>query len=192
MDLVIPLHTFDPNKVILDSKNVDAKSIVSFSYKDGTLGLQNMTLMLPITHVISYQPTTGKLILDMKENYPLLQKLRTFQDILISFVENNQGTFFKQSLSYDQIESQFQKLVNQSVIILYCPSSEITNIGIKPIIPIYKNSAWNPTLLSTDIMSGSNIRIIFKLVGISFQLDASKAWTGKFRIQHKIVSVFRP
>jgi hypothetical protein len=150
-----------------------------------------MTLLFPITRVVSYHPTTGKLIIDMKDNVNLFLKLRALQDILIKYVEQNQGTLFRGSMKFsaEQIESQFQKLVNQNVIILYCPSSETGSTTSKPIIPVYKDG-WNRTLLSTDIVNNADVRIIIKIVGLSFQMDSEKIWTGKFRLQHKIVAVF--
>jgi hypothetical protein len=192
MDLFIPLQTFEPSKVEVDSSTIQTRSLLSLSYKDTNVVFSNLSVMLPLTKVISYHIATGKLILDMRENPQLLQKLRVFQDNLISYIEANRSAWFPACRqTAEQIDSQFQKLVNQNVIVLYCPSSDSVTNGTKPIIPIYKDG-WKVTLQSKDIVPGSHIRVALKFVGISFQLDAQKSWTGKFRIQHKITSVFFP
>jgi len=143
--------------------------------------------------MISYHAPTGKLILDMKEHPQLLQKLRTFHDNLMSYIESNRHTWFPTTRqTAEQIESQFQKLVNQNVIVLYCPSQESNTSGTKPIIPVYNSNGWKATLQSKDFVSATHVRVALKLVGIAFLLDAQKQWTGKFRIQHKITSLFFP
>jgi len=190
MDLFIPLQTFEPSKVEVDVSTIHTRSLLSLSYKDSNILFYNLSLLLPLTRIVSYHVTTGKLILDMKDNTQLLQKLRAFQDNLFTYIESNRAVWYPSNRhTAEQIDSQFQKLVNQNVIVLYCPSADSNTNGIKPVIPVY-NSGWKKAFESSDIVPGSYIRVALKLVGVSFQLDAQKEWTGKFRIQHKITALF--
>jgi hypothetical protein len=107
--------------------------------------------------------------------------------MLINTVNTNQRTWFPavKVSEKDDIRQGFQPFVEHGVLHLYCP------LGASNDIHMYSGKMWMRGSISPSIFTpGKNIRLAIKIQGLSFhQHPLSRTWTGKFRLQHRILAV---
>jgi hypothetical protein len=191
MELAVPLEKFNPTNVHYDASQVHTKSFITFSYSDDMINLSNIILLLPPTRIISYQSSTGKLILDMKEHTAIHSHLRKFQEDVYKYILSNHKIWFPEKLyTAEQLDTQFQKCVSQNVLILYCPTfADLSDTSAKPIIPVFCGADYCEKLISANLVMGQTVQFAIKITGISLQME-NRQWTGKYRLQHKIHAVY--
>jgi hypothetical protein len=139
--------------------------------------------------VKSYDATTGKLQISL-QGAAITSKLQGFQEMLINSVCANQRAWFPSARASDKedIKHGFQPFVEGGCIHLYCPAS---SVGISNEIYTYSGKTWTRGTISPSMFSaGKSLRLAIKIQGLSFhQHPMTKAWTGKFRLQHRISAI---
>jgi hypothetical protein len=191
MELTIPLQTFETGKVRLGAPYKSTKLLAPLAYSDSDLQFHSLSLLLPLLTVKSYDPTTGRLAISFQGAAAAATKIQALQDMLLSAVYNQQRGWFpgEGSKGIDDLRSGFQPILDHGALHLYCPAAtQASHIDIK----VYKDGVWVTGSLSAALLApGTPVRLAIKLQGISFhQHPISGAWTGKFRIQHRILAVF--
>jgi hypothetical protein len=189
MEWTIPLQNLDTSKINIGAPTQGSKLISILGYSDEDATFNSLSILLPILPVKSYDATTGKLQISLQGG-AIAAKLLSFQEMLINSVCANQRTWFPSARPSDKedIKHGFQPFVEGGCIHLYCPSS---STGISNEIHTYSAKAWSRGAISPSIFSaGKNLRLAIKIQGLSFhQHPMSKAWTGKFRLQHRISAI---
>ena len=190
MEWCIPIQTFTLEHVQLGSLVRGAKPIVPLAYKETDFTFPALSLLLPALPVKSYDAATGRLVLSVADSPQTLSKIQTLQDTLLSAVNAQHGGWFAGlSRKPQDIRAGFQPLIIGSELHLYCPIYE----PMAQPIPLWVDSAWlTGSRPRTGLLSpGRTVRIALRLHGISFHLvPGSTQWSGKFRLQHKIIAVF--
>ena len=188
MEWCIPIQTFTLEHVQLGGLVRGAKPIVPLAYKETDFTFPALSLLLPALPVKSYDAATGRLVLSVADS-PLTQsRIQTLQDTLLSAVNAQHGAWFAGAARKPQdIRAGFQPLIVGGDLHLYCP---IVEPMAQP-IPVWVESAWLTGKPRTGLLSpGRTVRIAIRLHGISFHLvPGSSQWSGKFRLQHKIIAV---
>jgi len=212
MEWAIPIQTFDPKHVRLGTFHNSPKQLVPLSYQDGPLSFLSLCILLPTLNVRSYDPSTGRLVLSLVGNASTQAKLQQFQELLFSSVARLQGSWFTSEAEKDvrEVRGGFQSFLDGSSLHLYCPISGGGGgggaggggggvgggggSGITTDIQFYSNGTWTrgAPAASADIFSaGTPIRLVIRIQGLSFhQHPVTGAWTGRFRLQHRIVAVY--
>lgn len=189
MEWAIPLQNFDISKIHISAPTHGSKIMSPLSYIDGDTKFTTLTILLPILNVKNYDSTTGRLQISLQEA-GVATKLQEFQEMLIQTVYANQRPWFpgERVVDKENIRLGFQPFVEKSSIHLYCPSSPA---GPPNEIYIYVKKGWiHGTISPALLVAGKGVRLAIKFQGISYhQNPSSKAWTGKFRLQHRIVAV---
>jgi hypothetical protein len=147
-----------------------------------------VNILLPPLLVKDYDPQTGRLKLSIQDNTAVLHTLSSLQETLLKIVFQKQSEWFPGSRkTSEELHVFFQPFVENNIINLYCPSAVTGNISI----PIWKDKGWSKGVTVGSIVKGDMIRVGLRIQGISFQhnLEAD-IWTGRFRLQHKILQVF--
>jgi hypothetical protein len=181
------MHTFQVENVQLGNISSGPKAIIPLAYKDAEFTFPSLVCLLPNVEVASYNHATGQLVLSLEKCPQILHKLVKFQDMLLTAVHVNQTKWFDTHVRKMQdIRSKYQPLIIDNTLHLYCP---LQTQGI----PLYSTGGW--TMGSTHAVvlePGKKVKIVFKLQGISFHIHpASGAWSGKFRLQHRIIAVLQ-
>jgi len=195
MEWTIPIQTFETSKVRLGQLSRSHKPLVPLAYVDGELHFNTLSLLLPLQQVKSYDPVSGRLVLSLTNSSSTLTKLQSLQDTLLGAVRNQQGSWFpgERIKSAEEIRDGYQPMIEHANMHLYCPMYT----GQHPHqneIQIYSKGMWtkgrfHPSLFS----SGAPVRIAIRIQGISFhQHPISGMWTGKFRLQHRILAILSP
>ncbi len=191
MEWCIPIQTLQVENVQLGGITHGLKPILPLAYKEADLHFPALSILLPTLTIRSYDPGSGRLVLSLPPGQAL-SKLQTLQDMVLTAVNFNYRSWFPgQRKKPTEIEQGFQPMIHNQELHLYCPIYETM---AQP-IPMYQGGTWihgkpKPGSLKT----GMSVRVAVRLYGISFHLapTGTKEWTGKFRLQHKIIGVITP
>lgn len=165
MELTIPIQIFDVGKVVVSPPQRGTKLIAPLSYVNGDAHFSLLSISLSSLPVKSYDSATGQLQVSLQGSKEVATKLQQLQDMLIQTVITNQRGWFptEKGVAKEDIRGGFQPFVDHGILHLYYPSN-------------------------SDI--GQNISIALRIQGLSFhQHHITKAWTGKFRLQHRILAI---
>ena len=204
MEWAIPIQSFDPKHVGLGSFQATSKQLVPLSYQEGPYRFSSLNLLWPTLNVKSYDPPSGRLVLSMTGNTMTQTKLNYFQELLFTNITRLQDQWFPSEPKKDlrDIRKGFQPFLDSTNLYLYCPTPNATG-GVAGgtvsthDIQYYSNGVWSqgspPASRTTAefFEVGKPIRIAIRICGLSFQQHAiSGMWTGKFRLQHKLLAIY--
>jgi hypothetical protein len=188
MEWAVPLQKIDVNKIIVGQIRYGEKPLAPLAYHLDSIHLPSVNILLPSLLVKDYDPHTGRLKLLIHDNAAVLRTLSSIQETLLATVFQKQSEWFPGSRkSSEELHVFFQPFVENSLINLYCPSTSTGNTSI----PIWKGGSWLKGVSPGMIIKGDLIRVGLRIQGISFQHNLEQdIWTGRFRLQHKILQVF--
>lgn len=193
MEWVIPIQTFETGRVRLGQMTNTYKKVLPLSYSDGEITFTHISLLLPALPVKSYDPPTGRLVLSLAGHSTITTKLQTLQDTLLVAVRNMQASWFpgEKLRVLEEIRAGFQTLIDGNNLCLYCPCTQSTVAANE--ISIYQDGALTRSKPAARLfLTGNLLRIAFKIQGLSFhQHSANNMWTGRFRFQHRILSILQ-
>ena len=191
MEWTIPAQHLESSKVKVGVPGKSLKPMSPLSYVDGDIRLPALSVVLPILPVKSYDAESGKLSLSLQGNPALLIKLQALQSSIISTTTANQRGWFpgERERGADEVSASFQPLISHGCIHLYCP---LTTSGSFNEIQVFSGGAWSHGTISPSIFAtGKQIRVAVRFQGISFhQHPVTKMWTGKSRVQHRILTIY--
>lgn len=162
------------------------KPMAPLSYFGTQFRLPFVSLLFPPLPIVEYNAATGRLVLDMYETNLASIKLNTLQDTIVNAIMYHQTGWFRSEYSKEEIRRGFQPIIQDSHLILHCPS---VSAGIS----IFNNDSWDGTI--EDLKPGVRIRVAVKIHGISFlnreseSTSLAQEWTGKCRLQHRILGI---
>ena len=191
MEWCVPIQTFQIDRVqIGEVFSGGSKPTISISYKDNDIVFSSLNILLPSIEIKSYTPSTGRLILSLDDNPSVLQKFTALHNIIIESVFLNQQKWFPNQpyvKKMSEIKSSIQSMITNSEINLYCPLNDIDIHGPN----IYFQNEWSQGVIEPGLLSpGRKVRVVLKINGVSFHIYRSTdQWSGKFRIQHRIISL---
>ncbi len=189
MEWTIPIQKVEVNKIQVGQLQKSVKPLTPLSYTDGPITFQNLNLLLPPLTIKEYDSTTGKLVLSLAGSPGTLAKLLAIQESLLTSVFQNQKIWFSESnRTREQITNSFQPFVESNTLYLYCP---LQNQEKRHTIYIWKDGEWKRFAAPGLIAKGESVRVALRLQGISYQMNSTNGlWTGRFRVQHKISSIY--
>jgi hypothetical protein len=198
MEWTIPIQNIDVKNIRLGHiTGKGYKQIAPISYEDGANRFTALTLLLPILPIKDYNPETGQLSLNIERDAKTFAKLQMLQEYLVSYVIQFQDTLFSAAERKEakEIRHGFQQFVDFDSLHLYCPVS-ISSLHTTNEIQLYKTAAsaaaWERTPVTPDLFTpGALVRLAIRIHGLSFHKHpVTGMWTGKFRLQHRIVAMF--
>lgn len=188
MEWTIPLQRLEVGKVNVGNVRYGEKPMAPLAYFDGPIHMPAMNILLPPLVVKDYDANTGRLKLSLQDTANTSAKLTALQDTLLSLVFVKQSSWFPGSRrTADELRALFQPFVESQCLHLYCPSNLTGSSGIS----FWKPNAWKKGVDPKSIQKGDILRVAFRIQGISFQQNHQQdLWTGRFRLQHKILFLF--
>jgi hypothetical protein len=188
MEWAIPLQILEIQKIQIGSPVQGYKYISPMGYSDGDVNFNTLCIILPMMTVKSYDAATGRL--QMSIQGANAAKLIAFQELFINTVVAQQRTWFPNAKACDKdaMKEGFQPFVDRGILHLYCPSSAV---GGSNAIHTYRAKTWTNGIVSPTIfVPGKPLRLAIKIQGLSFHQHAiTNMWTGKFRLQHRILAI---
>jgi len=192
MEWTVPAQTFLTANVQIAAPNKSQKPVAALGYKDDSVTLPAFSTLLPPLPIKSYDTDTGKLVLSLVGVPTILNKFIALQARMLQTIHSNYTTWFpsERQHSLDEISAGFQPLIQNNCLHLYCP---LVTVGSFNEISIFSGTSWSKgTVPASLLVPGKLIRAAIRLQSISFhQHPVSKALTGRFRIQHRILALFK-
>lgn len=189
MEWLIPTQTLQVENIQLGTLIQTSKPLVPLAYKDRDIHFSSLSVLLPSLTIKHFDKTTGQLVLSL-DNSPAAQKLTLIQEMLVSAVSLHHKDWFPSRKAPVDVKLGFQSMIRGAEIHLYCP----VHSEIMQSVPFFCDGGWSPTGIQKDrLESGMRIRVAIRIQGISFLLHQnSDIWSGKYRIQHKILGILVP
>jgi hypothetical protein len=189
MEWLIPTPLLQIDQIQIGTITHSAKPLVPLSYRDGDHNFPSLSILLPSLKIKSFDSSTGHFVISMADNPGALAKLQALQDMMLAHTKTNYNSWFPNQRhtikKASDIRLGFQPLIHGSDLHLYCPIQP----QIAENVPFYSKGAW--TGIQTGLLGpGSRLRIVLRIQGLSFHIHQSTAqWSGKFRIQHKLLGL---
>jgi hypothetical protein len=185
MELAIPYQKLEINKLhVIPQTN----NYLPFEYKDGDLTLHRSIIITPIVKVITYDPEKGRVEFDCDPAF--LSKMQALQDILKTFIFQQQKLFQSDNLTKDQIEYGFKLLIYGGRFVCYIPTSSAYNKWTNKGVHVYKDGSasgeWQPE--KNIFKEGEEMRLAIKLGGIKIKQNQRGT---NFFIDHQILHVWK-
>jgi hypothetical protein len=183
MELAIPITRFNPENIIWGSpRDGPFRRTIHFAYKEDKIKLNNLVLALNPLKVIEIDQIKNQLILE--EYIPCsIPKIEQLQVNIIHELEHNTSNWIEISRIPSTIRLPLQLWVKSKRLTLYL-SPDPTSLNF------YTEDGQIP--FTEDLIKpGDTIRAIIKIQGLSLQVSENGIWTGKSRIQHQILQIFK-
>jgi len=191
MEWTIPIQSFDPTKVRISTITRGHKPMSAMSYVDGELNFSSLSILLPHLTIKGYESDTGKLTLSLQGHQSVSSKLSALQSLMLNTTQSNYSSWFpgERERGYEELVAMFQPLVSHGSLHLYCPVSNTNSFND---IHMYSGQGgWTRGTSLSTFTVGKSVRLAVRLQGISFhQHPISKTWTGKSRVQHRILAMY--
>ena len=165
-------------------KEYAQKPMAPLSYFGTQFRIPFVSFLFPPLSVMEYNSQTGKLSLDMGETHLACIKMNTFQDTLMNAICYHQYSWFRTEFSKEDVKGGFQHILMDKRLVLHCPLRGERGI------PIFKDGK-HQLLKEEDLVPGKKIRVAVKIHGISFLTNPAGSWTGRCRIQHRILGMIQ-
>lgn len=191
-----------------ESRDHVSKPMAPLSYFGTQFRLPFVSLLFPPLAIAEYNAATGKLVLDMSDSNLASIKLNTLQDTIINAIVYHQSGWFKTEFSKEDIATGFQPIIQNNQLQLYCPAvsatcpsdsagtaSSATASSLEASaptvrsIPFFKDKGWNNAFSAEELKAGTRVRVAVKIHGISFLLGPTGQWTGRCRLQHRVIGI---
>jgi hypothetical protein len=189
MEWLIPTPLLQIDQIQIGTITHSAKPLVPLSYRDAEHNFPSLSILLPSLKIKSFDSSTGHFVISMADNPVALTKLQALQEMMLSNTKTNYNSWFPNQRhtikKVSDIRLGFQPLIHGTDLHLYCPIQP----QIAENVPFYSKGSW--TGIQTGLLvPGARLRIVLRIQGISFHIHQSTGqWSGKFRIQHKLLAL---
>lgn len=168
-------------------REYEQKPMAPLSYFGTQFRIPFVSLLFPPLPIVEYNATSGKLVLDMSGTSLACIKMNTFQETLIGAIVYHQHGWFKSNFSREDVKGGFQPIFNDNKLTLYCPLA--LGQGHVRGIPVFTGGSWKPSFTAENLVVGRRIRVAVKIHGISFLNTHDGSWSGRCRLQHRILGM---
>jgi hypothetical protein len=185
MEFAIPLSRFDPVNVRWATPRPGAsKQTVGFLYEDTTLRATSLILVLEPLEVVFIDWEKKQINLKESEAHmSFLSKVNQFQKIVHSAIVKHAKEWIGEELLIPNAPVITQPLLKSGIVTLYLSSD--------PSVLTFTTSSGIKAISQETLKPGDLIRVVVKLYGASLQMSDANMWTGRSRIQHTILQIYK-
>lgn len=180
MEFAIPISRFDPSHVRWGLTRVGPfRKTIPFGYEDSSIMFNSLILILEPLRVVQIDWERNQLVLEETGDKPFLAKLEYFQKIVNSYLIKNSKDWLEGTTEIYPL----QPWLKSRRLTLYLSSEPAA-------LPFYTDGT-KATFSEKTVKPGDFIRAVVKLYGISLQTTNQDVWTGKSRIQHHVLELYK-
>jgi len=184
MEFAIPLSRFIPTNVKWGQiKSHPYRKTIPLEYEEMNIKYNNLILSLCPLKVVEVDFGKHQIILEEIKKIPYLQKLEQFQQLIDEELTSNSNKLINKSNVATVIQRPLQPWLKSKRLTLYL-SSEPSSL-------LFFTETGQAKFSSETIKPGDTLRAIVKIHGISLQMSEDDIWTGKSRIQHTILQLYK-
>jgi len=182
MEFAIPISRFDPSHVTWgEPRSGPFRRTVHFKYSENQIELNSLILVLQPLRVVELDWHHNQLVLEETKPMSFLTKLEQFQTFVNSSLEKNSKSWLDGSKA--QACLPIQPWLKSRRLILYLSAQPDT-------LPFFMESG-QAIFSEATVKPGDLIRAIVKIQGISLQMTEDNIWTGRSRIQHHVLQLYK-
>lgn len=184
MEFAIPISQFIPAHVKWgQAKSHPFRKTIPFEYEENNIKYNNLILSLCPLKVVEVDFEKNYIILEETKHLPYLQKLEQFQQMVDDELTNNSKKWIDKSKLPSVIHRPLQPWVKSKRLTLY--------LSAEPSSLVFFTEGGPAKFCSETIKPGDTLRAIVKIHGLSLQTSENDVWTGKSRIQHMILQLYK-
>ena len=184
MEFAIPISRFDPAHVYWgEPRQGPFRKTIPFGYDEGNIKLNNLILVLQPLRVVEIDWFRNQIVLEESKRLPFLSKLETFQTLVLNEIETKSRKLFDDYKLPTGTIVSLQPWLKSKKLTLYLSAQSDS-------LPYFVES--KPVVFSEQtIKAGDILRAVVRIQGVSLQMSETGNWTGKSRIQHNIVQLYK-
>jgi len=183
MELSIPITQFDASNVKWGQPRPGPlRKTITFSYEENKISFNNLIVTLPPLRVVEVDMERNQLILE-ESNNNLLARLEQLQLKVNSELEEKSKQWLKDTKLPAVVKCPLQPWVKSNRITLY--------LSDKPESLCFYTQEGNSVFSDKTVKPGDMILSTVKIHGLSLQMSDNDLWTGKSRIQHQILQLYK-
>lgn len=182
MELAIPLSKFSHGNIKWGHPRVGAfRRTIPFGYDEGASTFNSLILVLQPLKIVEYDEARSQLILEDTKRTSAFSKLELLQTHVGDALSSHKDAWLEGCRS--PTEFSVQPWVRGKRLTLHLSSQ-------KEMTPFFSDAG--PLKVSaTTLRPGEFVRPVVKLQGLSLQMSDDENWTGKSRIQHHVLQLFK-
>ena len=184
MEFAIPISRFDPTHVRWGVPRIGPfRRMVPFEYEENQIKLNTLNLILQPLRIIELDWSKNQLVLEETSKLSFLSKLEQLQNLVSAGLEKNSKHWLEGSQMFSGVFIHLQLWLKSRRLTLYLSSHPEQ-------LPFFTEQG--PAIFSDKtIQPGDLIRVVVKIQGISLQMSNDDIWTGKSRIQHHVLQIYK-
>jgi len=185
MEFAIPISRFDPTHIRCGQPRIGPfRRTIPFGYEENQIDFNSLILVLEPLRIVEIDWTKNQVILEESDTMSFLSKLEQFQkNIGATLIKCYKDWLNDTVLPNPETLSNLQLWLKSRRLTLYLSAEPES-------VPFFTESG--PTTFSDKtVKPGDLIRAVVKLHGISLQMSENNIWTGKSRIQHHVLQLYK-
>ena len=184
MEFAIPISRFDPSRVTWgDPRSGPFRKIIPFGYSENSMRLNNLIIVLQPLRIVEIDWARNQVILEESKKIPFLTKLDHFQNNITAEIESIPKHSLHDVHLAHRAQVSLQPWLKSKKLTLYLSSQPDT-------LPFFTETG-QAIFSEANIKAGDIIRAVVKVQGVSLQMTEDNVWTGKSRIQHHILQLYK-
>jgi len=182
MEFAIPITQFDSSNVKLaQPRSSPFRKTIPFIYEDGSTHFNNLIIALHPLKVAEVDYERNQMVLEEDKKHPFLTKIDQFQNTVSSELDKRSKAWLEEAKGVTK--APLQPWLKSGRLTLY--------LSDKPELLNFYTDTGPSTFSDKTVKPGDIIRAIIKIQGISLQMSEDDLWTGKSRIQHHILQLYK-
>jgi hypothetical protein len=184
MEFAIPISRFDPTHIRWGSSKAGPfRKTIPFGYDENNIHLNSLILILQPLRIVEIDWVRKQVVLEEYKRLPFLSKLEQFQTLVTNELEAQTRRILSDCIPPVGSVITVQPWLKSKRLTLYLSAQPET-------LPFHTEAG--PAVFSeTTIKTGDILRAVVKIQGISLQMSEENTWTGKSRIQHHVLQLYK-
>jgi hypothetical protein len=184
MEFAIPILKFKPENVTWGlARSAPLRKTIPFGYDQEGISMTSLVIVLDPLKVVQLDMEKNQLTLEEFKGNSCLSVLERFQLNVNSELEKDYKKWFEETKVPAIVKSPLQTWVKSNRIALYLSSEPGA---------LHFYDETGPVLFSEKtVKPGDIIQSVIKIQSLSLQLSEDDNWTGKSRIQHNILQLYK-
>ena len=182
MEFAIPLSTLDISNVKWAEPRSDhLRKTIQLTYQYNSVYFNNLIIAMQPLRVVEIDDVLHQIILEDEHGKTTLDKIDQFQKSVCADLEKYSKSCVEDTREI--VKSPLQPWLKSGKLSLYLTDKPEQLV-------FYTNNALS-TFSEKTVKPGDIIRAVVKIQGISLQMSEGDIWTGKSRIQHHILQLYK-
>lgn len=184
MEFSIPISRFDPTHVRWGPPRIGPfRRTIPFGYEENHIQLHSLNIVLQPLKIVELDWSKNQVILEETKKMSFLSKIEQLQNLVGVGLEKHSKNWLEGSQPFSGQCHPLQLWLKGRKLTLYLSNHPDQ-------LPFFTEQG--PDVFSENtVKPGDLLRAVVKIQGISLQMSNDDIWTGKSRIQHHVLQLYK-